>query len=312
MEESRKRVLASLLWTAGIAASALAVACLIGQITGAFRIGRVGAQTRVEINQHRSFPAASVDSVTIGAVSEAIRISEASDGQFGVHFTGTAITADESAVPELEAGVQRRSLAVRVHHKPTAVAGLHLSDLVLEVVIPAGYSGGLSVESISGSIDVVPHTYRSFAARTTSGAIYLNTARATSVSARSVSGSVTARKIAADRVFVETTSGRIEIETSAPSLELRSVSGSVRASSSTSPAMINVDSTSGSVMLRLPADSRFRLDARSTSGSIRCDFPISTPETARPGHHRISGWSGSPSSGDVRIRTTSGSIAITR
>ncbi len=311
MGESRNRTKTVTLWALGVAVGALVIAGVVGLATGAYRVGTVFASGSTTVDEHRDFGADGVGRVRIDTVSERVRLTESKDDRFAVHLMGTISASDESAIPRLEAGVHGATLDVVVRHKSGLVVGFYGGDLSLEVAVPKRFAGAMEITTVSGAIDAAPHAYESVAARTTSGAINLDSLESGPTSARSVSGAIRMEGLKTSRVTAGTTSGRIVISTSAATLELRSVSGAIETSTSAQPESIDIGTTSGRVTLRLPEGSQFALDARSTSGEVRCDFPITITRSAG-GRHDLSGTVGSAAAGQVKIRTTSGAISVTR
>lgn len=312
MGDSRSRSKSIVLWAAGVAVGALLIAAVIGWFTGAYRTPTAYGLASVKIDEHRSFPLTGVRSLKVEGVSEEVRIIDSPDDNFGVHFTGSVSASDEAAVPRLEAAIAGGTLAVAARHRPGAFLGFHSADLLLEVAVPRAYSGSLAVDSVSGELSLAPHAYETIGATTTSGAINLDAIETPSLSARSVSGAIDGSNLRADAVALQTTSGAIRVDSAASVMELRSVSGAITAETTTVPRRVDLGSTSGRISLRIPADSQFRLDARSTSGHVRCDFPITITGSAGGGRNALVGSVGGSSGGSVKIRTTSGAISVLR
>lgn len=312
MGDSQSRTGRVVRWTIGVAIVALVVATVAGWLTAAYRVVSIAPAGSLDVRQARSISADGVRAVTINGVSEAIRLTDSADGSFDVHLTGTAATSDPAAVPKLVAEKKGDTLRVVVDHRPGLSFGPRGAQLMLEVSIPRSYAGPLAVESVSGSIDAVPHRYASFSARTTSGSIELDSLLSSSLSAHSVSGAVTARKVTADSADLGTTSGRINLSGAIPAIRIHSVSGAVTADTATPPSRVEIDSTSGRVRLSLPASSRFTLDARSTSGAVACDFPILVTRSGSSARHELAGTVGGSDGGQVSLRTTSGAISVAR
>lgn len=309
MGDSREKGGRAVLWIAAVAASALVVAAAVGFVTGAYRVGSVAGAATYTINEHRTFPAVGVERVSIGGVDETVSITESPDEGFAVHYTGTATVGEQGMVPKLATSLHAGVLDVRVERR-WGFSGFHRSELHLELAVPRGFMGTLDVESVSGAITAAPHSYADFSARTTSGSITLDSLRAASVRAHSVSGNVTARGLLADEVQMATTSGRVDLETASPVIDLHSVSGELAAASTAQPTRVSIGSTSGRVTLRLPTEAQFAIDAHSVSGGVRCDYPVMLQSTVSPRANRLVGTVGADPSGEVRIRTTSGSIDV--
>lgn len=297
-------------WTIGVAVVALLVAAVAGWLTSSYRVATIAPAGSLEVKESRTIAPEGVEAVTIRGVSEAIRLTDSTDGSFEIRLSGTAATSDREAVPKLVTEKKGGTLNVVVEHKPGLSLGFRGADLVLDVALPKGYGGSLSVESVSGAISAVPHRYAAFTAGTTSGAVNLEKLSAPSLTAHSVSGALTARGIAADTVELQSTSGRIELSGDAPAITIRSVSGAIVAGTTRGPSRIEVASTSGRVTLNLPKSSRFTLSAQSTSGAVDCGFPILVTRSGTSGRHGLSGTVGGAGGGEVTLRTTSGAISV--
>lgn len=120
------------------------------------------------------------------------------------------------------------------------------------------------------------------------------------------SGSVRLRQTAAGNVEVSTGSGRVEL--SGVKGELRARTGSGRISVDGEPAgRWDLQASSGSVLVRLPAQAAFNLDARSGSGGVTVDHPVTVQ-----GRIRRNELVGTVRGGGfpLDVRTGSGSIRI--
>ena len=302
---SMRRVL---LWSAGIAVGALIVAGILGWVTGAYRGSTFGSAERISVDEQRSINISAAQTLKLASVSAGINLREVSGSEVTLHLHGSVTTTDRKAVPELESSVDGGTVSVKVAHKPLMLIGCHSNELTLDVGLPKNFDKSLEISTVSGTIDLSGNSFKNLAAETTSGQVRLSSVSSTSVSLRSVSGMLQAEKLLADSVSADSTSGRIALTTSASTLDVHTVSGEVGVVTSSKPKQVRVESTSGQVTLRLPSDSGFALDARSTSGQVRCDFPVVM--TGSAGRNHIVGTVGDARNAEVRIRTTSGGIAV--
>ncbi len=304
---SMRRVL---LWSAGIAVVALVIAGILGWVTGAYRGSTFGSAERISVNEQRNIDASTAQRVKLSTVSARINVSEVAGNEVTLHFHGSVMTTDRKAVPELEASLDGGTLAVKVAHKPLMLIGFHSNDLTLDVGLPKSFGKPVEISTVSGAVDLSGNSFQSLSAETTSGRVSLSNVSSPSVSLRSVSGTLQGEKLTGERVSAESTSGRIALATSASNLDLHTVSGQMEVTSSSRPNQIRAESTSGRIALRLPADSAFALDAQSTSGQVKCDFPVVM--TGSAGRNQLVGAVGSAGNAAVRIRTTSGGIQISK
>jgi len=174
-------------------------------------------------------------------------------------------------------------------------------------------SGSLKISSIgdtvhaetgSGEIDV-EHVKGNVRAKDGSGSI-----RAIDIGggfeANTGSGRITLEQAAPGAVRVETGSGGVELRGVRGSLEARAGSGGIRAEGDPTGGWM-VHTGSGSIHLRLPANSAFDLSARTSSGTISLEHPVTVQGTM--GRKEVRGkvrGGGVP----VEVQTGSGNIEI--
>ena len=139
--------------------------------------------------------------------------------------------------------------------------GLRISNIGAEVRADTG-SGSIEFERIKGNVR----------ARAGSGSIR-GMGIGGGFDANTGSGDVTLEQAAPGPVRVETGSGGVELKGVRGSLEARAGSGGIRAEGDPTGGWI-VHTGSGSIHLRLPAEAAFDLNARTSSGSISLDHPV--------------------------------------
>jgi Putative adhesin len=186
----------------------------------------------------------------------------------------------------------------------------------------SGLQGRVEVGTGSGSLTISDNgdTVR---ADTGSGNIEIDRARG-SVRAKTGSGSIQASGIAGG-FEGDTGSGNVKLEQTAPgavrvstgsgSIELRGVHGSLDAQTGSGSLLAEGDPTgmwklrtgSGGVRLRMVSEASFDLDARTSSGSISMNQPITVQGTTgrKEVHGKVNGGGVS-----VNVETGSGSIEI--
>jgi hypothetical protein len=175
-------------------------------------------------------------------------------------------------------------------------------------------SGALTVGAIEGPVEV----------RTGSGSIRVEGARG-GIFSSSGSGSIKLGTVAGD-ARIRTGSGSIDLQQIVSNAaDVSSGSGHIRVAdlkggikASTASASIEIAGTpttawhattsSGSITLAIPADTSFRLQAHSNSGSIHTDHTLKVTTT---GGHELEGTTGDGSV-LVEARSSSGSITVRR
>ena len=130
----------------------------------------------------------------------------------------------------------------------------------------------------------------------------------------SLDGAVRARTGSGD-IRVERTGGSLHAQTGSGSIRVASVGGEIRAQTGSGDvrvaqvgrADVSVQTGSGDVILQLPSDAAYTLDASTGSGSINTSQPITMQGRIRRNHVEGTVRGGGNM---VRVRTGSGSIDI--
>jgi DUF4097 and DUF4098 domain-containing protein YvlB len=277
--------------TAAVTAGCLGIAAVIGITTAGFVPGRLEAATTVD--ESKSIPLSGVDLVSIRSVSDEVRIIEGTGGAIQARLHGTVSSSSPDAQPRLSAERSGSTVEIRLERTSLFTFGFAWNHLVLEVSIPKGYRGKLEARSVSADLDVAEHAYQGLALATTSGSMRAGAVTASEFSARTTSGDLAVEALRAEQISAV------------------SVSGSLTIGVASAPRRLQAESTSGTVTVLLPSDASFTLDAHSTSGDVRCAFPIVVERSRNGGgDHLLAGKVGT-GAGLVAVRTVSGDIRVT-
>lgn len=274
--------------------------------------------------------------------SGSIQVRTGSSNQ--VHVTGHIKSTDwfgnsEERIKQIEANppIQQSGNDIRIGHLEDREL-MHNISISYELVIPAdtelrshtgsgsqrieGVHGATEVSSGSGGLHISDIGSR-LRAETGSGDIDIDRIQGT-VRARAGSGSIHATSVAGG-FDAETGSGRISLQQSAPGsvrvdtgsggMELRGVKGSLEARAGSGGIEVEGEPTgpwtvhtgSGTVRLQLASNVSFDLDARTSSGSLSVDQPVTVQGSLAKKHiqGKVRGG-GVP----VDVETGSGNIEI--
>jgi Putative adhesin len=166
---------------------------------------------------------------------------------------------------------------------------------------------GVESKTGSGSIELIDIAGRT-TAETGSGGIELSHVDG-DIHATTGSGSIRMDRTPG-RIVTHTGSGTITISGAENDLRASSGSGSIHVEGDPTPSSYwDLHARSGSITLTVPGDAGFRVHARSGSGLIETDLPVTTEELT--GRHEMRGRIGSGSA-SVDLETGSGGIRIRR
>ncbi|MGE3312972.1 MAG: DUF4097 domain-containing protein, partial [Limisphaerales bacterium] len=182
----------------------------------------------------------------------------------------------------------------------TAGGSLKLHNLTGDVV---GKTSGGSIRGsgLKGRVDVT----------TSGGSIDLNEVSGGPVKAITAGGSMKLSAIAAP-LDAHTSGGSIRVESLGESVVASTSGGSVDATFRRAPSGdVELRSSAGGVSVTLPGDAAFQLDAATSAGGVRSEFPVST--VAKTGDHGDRGrLKGSVNGGGamIKLRTSAGGVHI--
>lgn len=184
---------------------------------------------------------------------------------------------------------------------------VNYSDLKLDIYIPKNYNNNINITTTSGDLKLSNINIKDLDLGTTSGDIELEDIITKTITGNSTSGDLELINVSADNIAFNSTSGDIEMKNISGNVTVNTTSGDVKSLYKDYKNVININSTSGDISLTLPKDSSFTLGAKTVSGKLECDFPITIQGKQK---NSLSGTVGTGKY-KVNIGTTSGDLYIT-
>jgi DUF4097 and DUF4098 domain-containing protein YvlB len=187
------------------------------------------------------------------------------------------------------------------------------SGLRIDTRLPKREDGGILAQLFNGSGDVnMDVSYKIHVPRhialdveSSNGGIAV-TGTQGNAHLKTSNGGLTAREVSGD-LSLETTNGGITVARSAGSLKAETTNGGIDAElTELTSGDLSLESTNGGVAVRLPKDARFSVDAATSNGGVRSDFPV---EGGKPGKRSLKGEINGGGS-RLFIRTSNGSVHI--
>ena len=191
-------------------------------------------------------------------------------------------------------------------HVPRA-ASLDVDVISAPLVVDGLAGGRIKINTISGNARINART-PSLDVDSVSGGIEFS-GHAEQASLQTVSGEILAPALGG-KARLQTISGRVQASGGPwQKFSLSTVSGNVQlVGGLTAGGTVDVDSMSGDVQLRLPADTSANLHASSFSGDLRSDFGTPTKPEHGPGSSLDARLDGG--NGKIRIETFSGDLRV--
>jgi lia operon protein LiaG len=253
-------------------------------VTGGIKSASI---TSGQIKTNESFETVGVEKIVINTISSDTRILPAEGKDIIVDFYGNITTNLGDNSPKLITDIKNGVLNISISYPKTFSIGLfNISNLFLDVYIPAQFTKEINAASISGDINIENFNGKKIQLKTTSGNLMAKSIKALEIQADSISGEVNFEKI----------EGNLKIST---------VSGEINADLTSLTDDILIKTTSGEVKVALPSSSKFAFELESISGDMKNNFDSKINfETKRS-------MQGNAGSGTNKIKITSVSGEIT-
>lgn len=275
------------------------------------------------INIEKVLDAARINCISVDTSSIDVHFIPENRGNIRVHLTGYTTSGE----PELTAEQDGDTLHVYTRNNNQVISiGFNISNLKLDIYLPADYSKEIKIRTSSGEIKIGKLNVENF--------IY-----------DASSGNLTGEDFASKNSRIETSSGEVRLTGFGGNLELKTSSGdasieyaleSTNANITTSSGEIkllnftgdldsiahsgdikvdytvfnnkvSMKSSSGEVELTLPIDAQFDIKANTSSGGIKTDFPVA--QSGKIDEDILEGTVGN-SSNQITISTSSGDVRI--
>ncbi|NMM63966.1 DUF4097 domain-containing protein [Clostridium sp. P21] len=248
-----------------------------------------------------------IKEIYIESSSEDVSIISENRTDVKSHFYGNV---SGSSKPELESRVDGDKLIISTKRSSNSFnIGFNVSSrLKLDISIPQTYASDVSIKLTSGKVTSSnPMKLNNFNLNLSSGSVDLKNLTASNLSLHATSGKIYGENIACENSSLELSSGSINLNGFKGNLKHHSTSGRVEVTYSEFNNNADLNVSSGEIILDLPKNSQFALNSKATSGTVKCDFPITLQGESK--HNELNGVAGN-SKNQINISATSGSIKI--
>ena len=279
---------------------AFGIAGIILVVTGDFNVATEN------INESKTFEPSEISSIEVDLVSDDLNIIPTTKGDITVHFYGEVSTNVKRNLPELVAYKTGDKLYIEVTQTRNIFVGVNIRRTTLDIYIPKIVLEGLDIDLVSGDVILNEMEIAELKIDTTSGDIKVEELLSEKIRIDSTSGDVLVKDYTGD-VEVSNTSGNVSLVSGSNNEDIfvTSTSGDIFIEQD-AVSGISIGVVSGDVRIKLPEDAAFYLNASTTSGEIKQDFPMDISSSSR--RH----LEGKVNGGEERIviDTTSGDITI--
>ena len=307
MNDTLKKIV---LITAAVAVVSLDIATILFFTTS--MKGRWEPKDGITVDERKTFSLEGITEINVQTSSTDVLVGKSEGSSIEVYLHGTVHTSRSEAMPTLTAEQAGDLLEITTKRKNGQhfILGFYSDDLVLEIGVPEQYRNRLVVRTSSGDVDIIDQNLSELSVDTSSGDIQLRSVQAATVSMKSSSGDQEAEDLQAEYSELTSTSGDLRVGDLKGGAKVNSSSGEITMSYLEFNADLEVQSSSGDVKLFLTEAAQFRLEAKASSGDIRCEFPVTLAgANSEMSRNTVIGTVGDETH-QVVVKTSSGDITI--
>lgn len=296
--------------TAAVAVVSLGIAAILFFTTSMNRAWEPNGG--ITVDEQESFSPEGINEINVQTSSIDVSIGKAEASSIEMFLHGTVHSSRSQAIPKLTIELSGDTLEITTEWKNGQhfVLGFYSDDVVLEIRVPEQYRNRLVVRTSSGDVDIIDQNLSELSVDTSSGDIQLRSIQAATISLESSSGDQASEGIQAENSELISTSGDVRVEDLQGGAKVKSSSGEITIRYFEFNADMEVRSSSGDVKLYLTEAAQFRLQAKASSGDIRCEFPVSLAGAGgEMSRSKVVGMVGDGIH-QVAVQTSSGDITI--
>ena len=179
-----------------------------------------------------------------------------------------------------------KDTSVQAH---TGSGDQHVNDVDGPVRVSTG-SGNLTISNIGSEVRANAGS-GDLRISNVKGRLYTETGSG-NINANGIAGGFDARAGSGDITFEQTASGSVRAQTGSGNIHLRNVSGGVEAGAGSGDVQVQgtmasdwrIHTGSGEVEVKLPSNAKFNINARSSSGNVEVNHPVTMQGTLKRNH----------------------------
>jgi len=240
----------------------------------------------------------------------AVEIAADADGSIDARVTKEAKAdtqeAAQDALKSLEVNMEQEGDTVKITSRMPAKEkrGTHASaSAVLRV--PPGTT--LDAQTANGAVSLTGSTGEA-RIETSNGAIRVRDCTS-ALDLKTANGAISVTG-GAGQVKATTANGSVEIQGARAVVTAHSTNGALHFKGMLGKGQQSFHTNNGSIVLELPADARFRVEAETVHGRVTSEFSIAS--SAGKTKNRLSGTTGEDASTTLKLHTQNGSITLKR
>lgn len=297
-----KKIALSLL---GVVCVCYGLAALILFETGGNLFNQIGNQYTISDTKKSSIE--NIHQISVDASSITLNIVPENTNEVKVNLSGSVSTSSSYTKPELQCYKSGDTLYISVKDHTGIYFGFFNSNMKLDVYVPSSYNNDMKLSSSAGDININGFKLTSLKCSLSAGKLTMSNISASTFSYNNSAGNLKADALFTENATLNSSAGSIDISQFTGNVNSTNSAGDTKIQYASFNNNIDVHSSAGKIEITLPSNAQFNLDAASSFGNVKCNFPITTTGVTKD--NKLEGNVGN-SSNKIKLQNSAGNINL--
>ncbi|WP_234122735.1 DUF4097 family beta strand repeat-containing protein [Clostridium hydrogenum] len=212
-----------------------------------------------------------IDEISIDLSAGNVKFNNEGTNAIKVKVDGT-ITSSSSTKPQLKCYKQGGILYIELIRDHGIIFGDYSQNIDVNISLPTAYRNNMKIVSSAGDVDISGYEFKALNCKLSAGSLVMNNMSADKFTYKNYAGDLKADNLKTKSSEVRASAGKIQITGFTGDIEGNNSAGDTDIQYNKFNNNIDLTATAGQIELTLPKDSKFKLDAAASVGSIESNF----------------------------------------
>ena len=248
-----------------------------------------------------------IHKINVATSSTTLNIIPEDTNEVKVNLSGSVSTSSNYTKPELQCSKSGDTLYISVKDHTGIYIGFFNSNMKLDVYVPISYNNDMKLSSSAGDININGFKLNSLQCSLSAGRLTMSNISTSTFNYKNSAGNLKADALLTENATLNSSAGSIDISQFTGNVTSTNSAGDTKIQYASFNNNIDVHSSAGKIEITLPSNSEFNLDAASSFGDVKCDFPVTI--TGEKKSSILQGNVGN-SSNKIKLEDSAGSINL--
>lgn len=265
------------------------------------------SENKYTLNDTKQSDLNNIHQISVDASNIALNIIPEKTNEVKVNLSGSVSTSSNYTKPELQCYKSGDTLFIIVKDNTGVIAGFFNSNINLDIYIPSSYNNDMKLSSSSGDININGFKFNNLNCSLSAGKLTMSNISTSTFSYKNSAGNLKANALFTKNATLDSSAGSIDISQFTGNVSSTNSAGDTKIQYASFNNNIDVHSSAGKIEITLPSNAEFNLDAVSSFGDVKSDFPVTV--TGEKKDNTLQGNVGN-SSNNIKLQDSAGNINL--